>query len=97
MSKPSYKRGSLDTLNVAIDQSYEMIEMGEGSFDELQRQKHKLLNMTDRVDDMDETITNAGYIINKIHGMLTNQQYMSIGIIIVLSIVIGVLLYFRLK
>ena len=94
---PAYKDDSIDSLDRSIAQTYEIVDMGHASLAELEGQKERLIKMTGDVDHIDEEVTVAGFAINRIRRGLRNKKYVCGGIIILLTVAIGVLLYFRLR
>lgn len=97
MSNLGYNDDSIDSLDRSIEQTYEIVDMGHASLAELEGQKERLIKMTDDVDNIDEEVTAAGFVINKIRRGLMNKKYVCVGIIVLLTVAIGVLLYFRLR
>jgi len=94
------KKPKVDTLTVlddTIGQTNVIIDLGSSSLVELHNQKAKLQSMTDDVEQLNQNLTMAGRIMNKIRYGQNKEKFMCIVIIVLLGFTIGILLYFRLQ
>lgn len=97
MSRDDLKKKHLGGIDDAIRDANVIIEIGDDSMTELERQKKVLLDAQDQVLYIDGTANNAGSIIRNIKINIMHKKMIAIIVIIFLFVIIGVLLYFRFR
>lgn len=86
---------TLDILDDSIKQTYNIVDMGNASLNELYNQKQKIKSMTNDAEQIDSDMTPIGKIMNMIQIGQNKEKITCSLTIILLTIVIGILLYFR--
>jgi len=86
---------TLVELDDAINQTNNMHITGEDTMIELRNQKNRMIKMTGDVEDVELNVKQSGSVLTKIRCNIIKERYTMIAIIILLSIIIAMLLLFR--
>ena len=84
-------------LNDSIKKTYEIIDVGDMSLAELQRQKNQLQKVTEEINDINTYSSYVSRLLNKIQFNQNKEVILCLTVIIILGIIICLLLYFRFR
>lgn len=84
-------------LDDTIDKTKDIAKVGDASIDELHKQRKQFEAMDREMDDVEDKVDEAGGLMRGIRNNMLAEHHAGIAVIILLAIVLGILLYFRVR